>query len=130
MVDLRAAAATEIEELHVEFERWFSGESDSLDRVERVLADHFTMVPPSGETVHRADLIAGLKMAKGAVQLDIEIRNPTIRWEGADGLLVSYEEWQTTTEKSNGRQSTVLFVPDADAPNGLKWVHVHETWIQ
>jgi hypothetical protein len=129
MVDLRAAAVIEIEELHVEFERWFSGESKSLDRVECVLADSFTMVPPSGETVHRSDLIAGLKTAKGAVRLAIEIRNPIVRWAGDDSLLVSYEEWQTTTEKTNGRQSTVLFVRDQAAPNGLKWVHVHETWI-
>lgn len=129
MVDLHAAAITEIEALHVEFERWFGGESDSLERVERVLADDFTMVPPSGETVCRADLIAGLKKAHGAVQLSIDIRNPKVRWSAPNGVLVSYEEWQMTPGKSTGRQSTVLFVPDEDAPNGVTWVHVQETWM-
>ncbi|MFW2381140.1 MAG: DUF4440 domain-containing protein [Acidimicrobiales bacterium] len=129
MDDLRSAAITEIEALHVEFERWFNGESGSLDRVERVLAKDFTMIPPSGETVERADLIAGLKKAHGAVELSIEIRNPIVRWSGAEGLLVSYEEWQHTPDKMNGRQSTALFVSDADAPNGLRWVHVQETWM-
>ncbi|MGI9610196.1 MAG: hypothetical protein ACR2NL_07860, partial [Acidimicrobiia bacterium] len=95
--------------------------------VESVLADGFAMVPPSGATVERTDLIAGLKEAHGAVQLSIEIRNPTVRWTGADGLLVSYEEWQTTPDRSNGRQSTVLFEPERTAPNGVKWAHVHET---
>ena len=59
MDDLRSAAITEIEELHVEFERWFRGEIDSLDRVEQALADDFTMVPPGGVTVARPDLIMG-----------------------------------------------------------------------
>lgn len=129
MDDLRSAAITEIEELHVEFERWFRGEIDSLDRVEQALADDFTLVPPGGVTVARPDLIMGLKRAHGAVELSIDIRNPIVRWSGAQGLLVSYEEWQRTSDKLNGRQSTVLFVPDVDAPNGLKWVHVQETWM-
>jgi hypothetical protein len=129
MTELHAAAIAEIEELHVEFERWFSGTADGLERVESVLSAGFTMVPPSGETVGRAELIAGLKKAHGVVQLSIEIRNPVVRWEGTDGLLVSYEEWQTTPDNTNGRQSTVLFARHADAPKGIKWVHVHETWM-
>ncbi|NNE96720.1 MAG: DUF4440 domain-containing protein [Acidimicrobiales bacterium] len=129
MDDLTAAAITEIQELHVEFEQWFGGESDSLDRVESVLLNTFTMVTPNGETVARNDLIEGLKEAHGAVELTIEIKNTTVRWEGADGMLVSYEEWQTTPDNSNARQSTVLFEHDWGAPNGLKWAHVHETWM-
>jgi hypothetical protein len=127
MIDVRAAAIAEIEELHVTFERWFSGETDSLERVEDVLSDGFTMVSPGGETVGRADLIAGLEKAHGVAPLSIEIRNPVVRWEGADALLVSYEEWQKTFDESNGRQSTVLFERNPSAPNGLTWVHVHES---
>ncbi len=128
MTELRAAAIAEIEELHVAFERWFSGETDSLERVEEVLSDDFTMVPPGGQTVERADLIAGLKKAHGVAPLSIEIRKPVVRWEGADALLVSYEEWQKTPGESNGRQSIVLFERNPSAPNGLTWVHVQETW--
>ena len=129
MTELVEAATREIEELHVAFEQWFGGESENLDRVEAALTHDFTMVTPNGETVERADLIEGLKEAQGAVELKIEIKNTTVRWEGADGMLVTYEEWQTTPTNSNARQSTVLFEHDWGAPNGLRWVHVHETWM-
>ena len=44
--------------------------------------------------------------------------------------LATYEEWQEIDGKINARLSTVLLRAKADAPNGVEWLHVHETWRQ
>jgi hypothetical protein len=46
-----------------------------------------------------------------------------------DILLVTYEEWQQSGDQTTARLSTALFRDKPDAPNGLEWLHVHETWL-
>jgi hypothetical protein len=54
--------------------------------------------------------------------------------DGPDGdrCLCTYEEWQTDRHGDGvetGRLSTVLFREAPDAPGGVAWLHVHETWL-
>lgn len=51
------------------------------------------------------------------------------RFEGVMAEGFTYEEWQDTGQGERGRISSVLFRRRERAPNGVEWLHVHETWI-
>ena len=121
--------ATEIRELHTEFADWLSGRSATLARVEAALSEHFTMVSPSGDIVSRGEVMSGLLAARGSRPIEIRIDNPTVHWHLTDAVLATYEEWQDHGGSTTARRSTALFTHDEDAPNGLLWQHVHETWM-
>lgn len=129
VVDLAGQVAREITDLHVEFERWFRGEAPDLARVEAALADDFTFVSPRGGVVGRAELLQGLRKGRGTRQIRIHVRNPTVRWHDGDAVLATYEEWHDDADYATGRLTTALFTLDPAAPGGLRWRHVHETWI-
>jgi hypothetical protein len=45
-------------------------------------------------------------------------------------VLATYEEWQRQADGSgSGRLSSVVFRQQPGTPNGLLWLHVHETWL-
>jgi hypothetical protein len=44
-------------------------------------------------------------------------------------LLATYEEWQVIEGETRGRLSTALFRNREGTPNGIEWVHLHETWM-
>ncbi len=48
-------------------------------------------------------------------------------------VLATYEEWQkgalNSKPPNNGRVSSAVFLKDRSRPNGLMWLHVHETWL-
>lgn len=134
-----AAGRAEIEELHRFLVGWLGG---TLPRTEAafaafasVLAPEFTIVSPRGGVTERAALLGELEAAHGVhggpgKAFAIRIENVTLRHDG-DGLaLFTYEEWQEFGGAvANARISTVLFGRDAAAPNGLVWLHLHETWL-
>ena len=47
----------------------------------------------------------------------------------SDITLVTYEEWQDEGSGERGRISSALFRSRVGTPNGLEWLHVHETWL-
>jgi len=125
----------EIEELHQFFEDWLSGalpDTDAaFDRVRQALDPEFRLIPPSGAWRSREDILTGLRRGHGGdPDRTIHIRNVRPATEGEQLLLATYEEWQEAGGSTDGRLSTVLFRREDEAPNGLRWVHVHETWIQ
>ncbi len=127
--------AREIDELHVFFEQWLTGElpdsDEAFSRVEAALSDRFTMVLPGGNVLERGPLLAGLRGGHGTREaFTIRIRDPHLRHRSEALTVATYEEWQRTDASDRGRISTVVFARRADAPNGLEWVHVHETWIE
>ena len=121
--------AREIEELHQFFADWYHGQAESIDRVERALADDFTMVSPSGALVARAEVIAGIVENRGKTTIGIEVRQIQVRLIDDDEALATYEEWHHHADYSTSRQSSALFSRDSAAPHGWSWRHVHETWI-
>ncbi|MFX0092506.1 MAG: hypothetical protein ACFFBD_12150 [Candidatus Hodarchaeota archaeon] len=44
--------------------------------------------------------------------------------------MTTYEEWQEIDGQTIARLSTALFRKCFDAPNGVEWLHAHETWLQ
>lgn len=121
--------AREIVALHVEFEQWFRGDLENLNRVRAVLADDFTFVSPQGTIVQLADLLAGLEESRGSREIGIRIENPIVHWRTSGAILATYQEWHDHSEYQTTRQTTALFTIDDSAPGGLMWRHVHETWI-
>lgn len=120
----------EIEELHVFFEAYFLGKVDTLERADRVLADDFTIVGPDGVTSDRAETMQALRDGHAhATALVITTTDFTLLVEGDGFVVASYIEHHKLSERSNRRLSTVVFRASDQAPNGLKWVRVHETWL-
>jgi hypothetical protein len=127
----------EIVELHQFFEDWFMGRLDNSDeafhRFEGVMAEGFTMIPPGGSITERAELLHSLRRAHGVFSegraISIRVANIQPRHTQNGHLLLTYEEWQDEGQGERGRLSSVLFRRHDAAPNGVEWLHVHETWM-
>ena len=120
----------EIDELHAFFEAYFLGTNHSMDRVEQALAPDFTMVGAHGVTSDRAATVAAISDGHGHTQsLRIVCSEHRLLAETDELVVAAYVESHELAERSNHRQSTVIFRRDAAAPNGLLWVRVHETWL-
>ncbi len=124
----------EVDELHAFFELWFVGElpqtRSELRRFERVLAEDFRMIQPSGLTKTRDGIVTDVFDAHEAHEnVTVETSSLEPRHVADETCLGTYEEWQTTGEERTGRVATALFRRAAGTPNGVEWVHLHETWL-
>jgi len=132
---LRDRCETEVLELHRFFERWYLGEPDphgeDFSRLSDVLTEDFRMVDPDGALVARSDLLTGIRASHGSKPegFHIAIENLYYRMLGRGLAAVTYEEWHEEGGRRRGRLSTAIFREHADVPNGVEWVHVHETWL-
>ena len=134
--DLATRCVTEVVDLHRFFEAWMGSAEPPLDfsRCERALGEGFHIVEPDGSVLNREPLLAGLLAARGARADDgdpfrIGIDEATVRMIEAPLCLVTYVERQQGLGKRTARRSSVLFRDRPDSPNGVEWLHVHETWI-
>ena len=124
----------EIVELHQFFQDWFTGvllaDDAAFARFSQVLGDTFIIISPDGRALSRNPLLESLRGMHGAHKGQrIWIENVQLRHQADNLALVTYEEWQEVAENKTGRLSTVLFQVKPDTPNGLEWLHVHETWL-
>lgn len=122
----------EIEDLHVFFENWLGGvfaqDGAAFERLEQALAPSFVIINPEGTESTRDPLITGLYKGHGSRSgLRIQIKNPSLRFENDNVIVATYEEWQDYAETSTARLSTVIF--EKLGAEGLRWLHVHETWL-
>jgi hypothetical protein len=133
--DDAAQVDREIRELHQFFEEWFAGslvESDeAFARFSDVLTDGFTIVTPGGVELDRQAIMDAVRTGHGSdAGARIWIERVQIRHALGKTVVATYEEWQQSTgQAAKGRLSTVVFARDASTPNGLVWLHVHETWL-
>lgn len=123
----RSAFEAEVRELHAFFERWFVGtaERDEFERLD-VLDDSFRMIGPDGQTRSVEEIRSSIEDARGRRPMRIEIRNVWVHPSAPIGM---YEEWQTMDGEVTGRSSSAVMSIDPSAPNGLRWIHLHETWL-
>lgn len=126
---------TEIVELHDFFQGWLGGTLPNTDAVYARLVDtmaaEFSIVTPGGVQIPRAVLLEQLRAAYGSRPgWTIWIENAAVRYQQNGVIIATYEEWQRHADGTiTGRLSTVVFSEQADTPNGVRWVHVHETWL-
>jgi protein SCO1/2 len=131
-----ATCAREVEVLHNFFGKWFRAELPSTDaafaRFERVLAEDFSLVGPDGEEVGRHEILERVRSGHGSMRgkgFEIWIEDVRPRQAPAGHCLMTYQEWQQSDEAVRVRISTVLFRARPSAPNGVEWLHLHETWL-
>jgi hypothetical protein len=124
----------EVAELHRFFQGWFRGElpdtNESFDRFSGVMADEFEMVAPDGKAINRAAILDTVGDGHGKEPgAEIWIENHRHRLTVGGVSLVTYEEWQDWGGRKRGRLSSALMQTAEDTPNGVHWLHVHETWL-
>ncbi|MGB9359903.1 MAG: hypothetical protein WCC01_15250 [Acidimicrobiia bacterium] len=117
----------EVRELHAFFGRWYSGVAapSEFSRLD-VLADSFIMIGPNGRTASVVDVREMIRASYGLRPIDFAIKNVSVR---SDAPVGTYEEWQTDSGTTTGRLSTAVMASAPHQPNGLQWVHLHETWL-
>ena len=136
--ELTARCRREVEELHEFFEQWFLGKLEATDenfgRFADVMHEQFEIVAPDGTRTPRESLLRRLRQAHGfqAGQSEtyrIRVENVAVRDAAERVHIVTYEEWQRTGAGDKGRISTAVMRDREGRPNGLEWLHVHETWM-
>jgi hypothetical protein len=127
--------AMDIRELHEFFVEWYAGDRDDPERLERALAGDFEIIVPSGATVPRDELVAGIRDDHGQYAdadpaFEIDIENIRHRWSSDDTCLLTYEEHQAGGDRPETvRVSSALFRTTDATSNGVEWVHLQETWL-
>lgn len=124
------AVTEEIEALHREFEDWFHDRSESLDRVDRSLSADFLFIPPAGAVIPRPELLDGLRAARGTAAYRIGIEDVDVHWRRGALLGASYVEVHRHDDYTTRRRSSAVFERDDAPPAGLRWLAVHETWLE
>ncbi|MGV9770901.1 DUF4440 domain-containing protein [Streptosporangium sp. NPDC003464] len=128
-----AACRAEIVRLHRIIEGWLSGRTPRTAGEFAAFAQahlpDFTLSGPDGASLTRGQVLAWVEAAHGRVP-GIEIRIREVELVAAAGplLVAAYQEWQHGTGADRNRRATVVFLRDPDAPHGLRWRHLHETW--
>lgn len=119
----------EIEELHDFFEVYLGGPEDSLARAEAVLDESFVIIGPGGDRRNRAETLAALRAGQGQVPgLAIETTDHHLILRTPDLVIAGYIERQRVGDETTQRWSTATFRASATTPNGVSWIHLHETW--
>jgi hypothetical protein len=129
-----AAWHAEIVELHAFFQEWLDGTLPATDaaftRLTGALDAAFTLIGPSGEVAERAALVRELRVAHGSRPgWRMWIEQPQLRRQAGDLTIATYQEWQQAGDTTTARISSAVFQRHEGAPNGLLWLHVHETWL-
>ena len=134
---LAQAALQEVVDLHAFFEAWLSGKAENTNavfsRVESSLGKEFTMASPSGQRLQRPDVIGWLRGTHGARAgqgpFHIAIAEPEILLLRPPLVLLGYVEEQTVGNVVTRRQSTALFEVSIAGGQRVRWLALHETWI-
>lgn len=123
---------SEIVELHDFFEDYLKGTipASEIGRIDSVFAESFAMVAPDGSVSDTKGVKAAISGSHGALgSMKMRISNAELVADSADLIAARYIEHQDYDGGSNSRRATVVFQVDPSAPNGLKWLTVHETWL-
>lgn len=134
-MDIATACEQEIIGLHRFFETWFRGGFADRDRgfkrFSDVMAPGFVIVSPRGTATALPALAEGLRSAFDSWEdaSSISVEGVELRHAHADLALLTYVEKQTVRGKDTARLSSVLLQQHEPAPNGVRWLHVHETWV-
>ena len=133
MVDLIARAQAEVVNRHHFFVEWFTGRAieAELEASLRAFAPDMVMIEPDANTIGRDDIVAMVTSARGKRPADFEIRVELVsaRLIGSDIAAVVYDEHQVIDGEKSARRSSAVFSADPDAPEGVVWRHLQETWI-
>lgn len=133
-MDLIARAQAEVIKRHEFFVEWFTGRADEAELANsiRSFAPDMVMIEPDSNTIGTEEIVAMITSARGKRPADFEIRVELIaaRQVSDDVALVVYDEHQVIDGQKSARRSSAVFSADADAPEGVIWRQLQETWIK
>lgn len=132
--ELFSACETEVKGLHAFFVDWFGGRvernQEVFARFSGVASDNFFLINPDGVMGDLAALSKRLEASYGSrADFKIWIKNCRLRYLTNDICLMTYEEWQDISGVVSTRFSSALLGRREGTPNGVEWLHVHETWL-
>ncbi|WP_394687892.1 hypothetical protein [Hoeflea sp.] len=132
-MDLITKAKAEVVNRHHFFVEWFTGRAPEAEMRSalQAFAPDMTMIEPDGSMIGSAQVKAMIEGARGKRPADFEIRVDVVeaRQIGESVALVIYDEHQVIDGQKSARRSSALFSADSDAPEGVVWRHLQETWI-
>lgn len=134
---LARASLQEVIDLHAFFEAWLGGTAPNTDaafaRLPAALAEEFSMVTPDGGRLSRSAVVGWLRQAHGSKgdrgTFRIRVVDPECLLVRPPLAAVGYVEVQTSGGSSRARRSTALFEAAPDAPGGVRWLVLQETWV-
>ncbi len=133
-MDLIARAQVEVIKRHEFFVEWFTGRAAEEDLAIsiRAFAPDMVMIEPDSNTIGTEEIVAMITSARGKRPADFEIRVELIasRQISEDVALVVYDEHQVIDGQKSARRSSAVFSADGDAPEGVVWRQLQETWIK
>ena len=89
------------------------------------------MIGPDGDLRNRATILQMLHDGHHHTDdLTITTSQHTLVHDEGDAIVATYVERHDLRDgRANERLTSVVFVPDPAAPNGLVWRHAQETWV-
>lgn len=140
MTDIATLAQKEILDLHAFFVKWFRGEVEKTEanfaHLRLRFLPQFVIYFPSGYICSLEDFLtmvynnhSGRKPVGEAYNIFID--QFLVRWKSVDEqtVLCTYEERQIVKDVEEYiRLSSAWFIRDNNAPNGVQWLHIHESW--
>jgi hypothetical protein len=131
---MKSKCKDEVIQLHQFFEEWLGGALTktraNYERFTAVMNTDFSIISPDGKATAYEPLLAGLWQAHDSrLNYRLWVKEVAVRPLSSRFALVTYEEWQEIVGKVTARVSTAVFHQKANTPNGVEWLHVHETWL-
>ena len=131
--DLEASAEHAAIQSEMFLEAWISGRierSHGVGRFGEVLAPGFHIVGPSGELLSRRELLDYLVEQHGTDPGTRRwVENPRT-WSVGDALaVVLFDERQVRDAQELASRVSILCEAAPSAPDGVRWLHVHESRI-
>ena len=137
-MEMGESCEAEVLGLHRFLEDWLTGAlprtEDGFARFRNVMAEGFAIISPGGVTSGRDELCAELERAHAAAAkpnggFRIWIEEVHLRHASGDIAVVTYAEYQERSGETTGRRASALFRRKDGTPNGVEWLHLHETWL-
>ena len=127
----------EIVRLHEVFADWLRGDvpdtDASFEAFQGTLSRDFVMVVPQGRLLRYPELVRAVRDVYGnradTEDYRIWIEDVEVQVDHEDALVATYEEWEVAGGEQQGRLSSAILTFDDAMPEGLKWCHLHETWL-
>ena len=131
---MQAACCREIIDLHTFFQGWLDGSLSNnaavFARFAAATDPRFTLIGPDGSQAGFAATAAWIQAAHGARPgFRLWTTDHTLLHQAGECAVTTYREWQFLAGVTTVRISTAVFRPAPDAPHGVAWLHVHETWL-
>ena len=125
-------------DLHDFLRDWLIGAlprtAEAFAPFDEAMAPDLRVISPLGTLTLRDDLLNEFEGTHGVLSgkagaFEIRVENDCVLHDLGEWAVVNYEEWHVLDGEASARLATVLYRRREGAPNGVEWVHVHETWL-